>query len=93
MIEENNGVKLSEVYEALDMDDAKRGRRLLRRMLAPPALPCPCCGSEEPEFLEHYDNVEIYCPECGIRTSVMEYADAVETWNRRTGKRDADDTE
>lgn len=83
IIEEHNGVKLSEIYEALDMDDAKRGRRLLRRMLAPEALPCPCCGSGEPEFLEHYDNVEIFCPECGIRTSVMEYADAVETWNRR----------
>ena len=82
MIDEHNGVKLSEVYEALDRDDAKEGRRLLRRMLAPEILPCPCCGSEG-EFLEHNDMTEIYCPECGIRTSVMEYADAVAVWNRR----------
>lgn len=82
MIEEHNGVKLSDVYEALDMDDAKKGRRLLRRMLAPDPHPCPCCGGT-PDFLEHYDNVEIYCPECGMRTSIMEYADAVATWNRR----------
>ena len=81
---------LDDVFAALDRDDAKEGRRLLRRMLAPDILPCPCCGGQA-DFLEHQDSTEIYCTECGIRTSIMEYADAVTTWNRR--ERCADRTE
>ena len=82
MIEEHNGVKLSDVLEALDREDAKEGRRLLRKMTSPDALPCPCCGGE-PEFNEHGDNVEICCVECGMRTPIWEYDKVVEIWNRR----------
>ena len=77
-----NGTSLRDVLEVLDGDDAKEGRRLLRRWMADEPRPCPCCGSGA-EFLEHNDMVEIYCPECGIRTSVMDYADAVAVWNKR----------
>ena len=77
-----NGTSLQDVLEALDNDDAREGRRLLRRWMADEPLPCPCCGGKG-EFLEHQDNGEIYCAECGMRTSVMDYADAVATWNRR----------
>ena len=83
-MEEHNGVNIQMVLEALDDDDAKTGRRLLRRMLAPDILPCPCCGSPA-DILEHNDAAEVYCTECGVRTPILEYADAVAIWNRRDG--------
>ena len=79
-----NGVSLYDVLKALDDNDAKEGRRLLRQWMTDEPLPCPCCGCS-PEFIEMGDNVVVACSECGMRTPAGEYAEAVRIWNTRTG--------
>lgn len=82
MSEEHNGVALANVLEALDRDDAKEGRRLLRMWMCDEPLPCPCCNGGS-IIVERGDNAVIICDECGMSSPVGELADIMKIWNRR----------
>lgn len=48
--------------------------------------PCPCCGSENIHMFSDF-STEIFCSDCGMRTSEMIHEkDAIEVWNRRNYK-------
>ena len=79
---ERNGVTLADVLEALDNNDAGKGRRLLRQWMSDEPRPCPCCGGKT-VIIERGDNVIIMCDECGMSSPTGEMKDVVEIWNRR----------
>ena len=53
-------------------------------------LPCPFCGGEaRTHYVKGYELWEVSCGQCGVEMSAyLSEAEAIEAWNRRTGKGD-----